>query len=91
MPDFNINDTNEYKKTDPTIENLVADDDLLMEKILDNINNSSLGQVLKNIAALPEVRKKKVLDVRRQITEGTYDLNERLNVAVDKVLEELTM
>jgi len=36
------------------------------------------------------VRKEKVLNLRRQITEGEYDLNERLDVAVDKVLEQLT-
>ena len=47
-------------------------------------------QVLKKIASLPEVRKEKVLDLRKQITEGEYDLNERLDVAVDKVIEQLT-
>jgi negative regulator of flagellin synthesis FlgM len=46
--------------------------------------------VLKRIASLPEIRKEKVLDVRRQLTEGKYDLNERLEIALDKVLENLT-
>jgi hypothetical protein len=46
--------------------------------------------VLRKIASLPEVRKEKVLDVRRQLTEGKYDLDERLDVALDKVLEHLT-
>ena len=76
--------------TEPANENLSQEEDLLMEQILENINSTPIGQVLKKIAALPEVRKEKVLDVRRQLTEGKYDLNERLNVALDKVLEELT-
>ena len=61
-----------------------------MEQILENINTTPIGQVLKKIALLPEVRRKKVLNVRQQLTEGKYDLNNRLDVALDKVLEDLT-
>ena len=71
-------------------DNPAADEDLLMEQILENINTTPIGQVLKKIASLPEVRKEKILDVRRQLTEGKYNLNERLDVALDKVLEDLT-
>jgi len=62
----------------------------VMEQILDNINTTPIGQVLRKIASLPEIRREKVLDVRRQLTEGKYDLNQRLDVALDKVLEYLT-
>ena len=76
---------------DPVNRNLADDDkDLLMEQILENINTTPIGQVLKKIATQPEVRKEKVLDVRRQLTEGKYDLNRRLDIALDKVLEDLT-
>ena len=68
----------------------VLDEDLLMEQILENINTTPIGQVLKKIASLPEIRSEKVLDVRRQLTEGQYDLNGRLDVVLDKVLEDLT-
>ncbi len=71
-------------------ESLAPDEDLIMEQILDNLNTTPIGKVLKRIASLPEVRKKKVLDVRRQLTEGKYDLSSRLDVALDKVLEDLT-
>ncbi|GAJ14413.1 unnamed protein product, partial [marine sediment metagenome] len=54
------------------------------------LQTTPIGQVLKKIASLPEVRRAKVLDVRRQLTEGKYDLNERLDVALEKVLEDLT-
>jgi hypothetical protein len=80
----------ENRKVDCQREHLARDEDLVMEQILDNINSTPIGQVLKKIASLPEVRKEKVLDVRRQITKGEYDLNERLDVAVDKFLEQLT-
>ena len=69
---------------------LTAKKDLLMEQILENLNKTPIGQVLQKIASLPEVRKDKVLDVRRQLTDGKYDVNERLDIALDKVLEDLT-
>lgn len=74
---------------DPLGTDLSQDKDLVMEQILENIHNTPLGQVLKRIATLPEVRREKVLQLRRQITEGRYDLGERLDVALDKVLEDL--
>lgn len=80
----------ENRNIDCAQECLAPDDDLVMEQILDNINTTPIGQVLKKIASLPEVRKEKVLDVRQQITKGEYDLSDRLDVAVDKVLEQLT-
>jgi hypothetical protein len=70
-------------------DKLSIDDDLIMEKILENMNTTPLGQVLKKIASLPEVRRQKVLDVRRQLTDGKYDVNSRLDAALDKVLEHL--
>jgi len=57
---------------------------------LENLNTTPIGQVLKKISSLPEVRKEKILDVRQQLTEGKYALNEHLDVALDRVLEELT-
>ncbi len=78
------------RQIDPVGEVLAPDEDVVMEQILDNINTTPIGQVLRKIASLPEVRKEKVLDVRRQLTEGQYDLDERLDVALDKVLEYLT-
>ncbi len=80
----------QYQGMDPVNENLAGNEDLIMEQILENINTTPIGLVLKKIASLPEVRKEKVLHVRQQLTEGEYDLNERLDVALDKVLEDLT-
>jgi len=74
---------------EPLFEEMAAEEDLIMEQILENINATPIGQVLKKIASLPEVRREKVLDVRRQLTAGKYDLNERLDVALEKVLDDL--
>ena len=92
MPDFDYNGhiNGQGRQINPANENMTPDDDLTMEQILDNINNTPIGQVLKKIAALPEIRKEKVLRVRQELTEGKYNLNERLDIALDKVLEDLT-
>jgi hypothetical protein len=87
-------DSNEFAKdSEPRVEplgtDLARDKDLIMEQILENINHTPLGQVLKKIASLPEVRQQKVLRLRRQITAGRYDLTERLDEVLDKVLEDL--
>ena len=88
--DSNSGFEGENRQVDYGEDRLAPSQDLVMEQILENINTTPIGQVLKKIASLPEVRKEKVLDLRRQITKGEYDLNERLDVAVDKVLEQLT-
>ncbi len=92
MPHFDLNGRfgGQNRQGDPINGNLAPDGDLIMEQILENLNTTPLGQVLKKIALLPEVRKQKVLDVRRRLTEGKYDLSSRLDVALDKVLEDLT-
>ena len=92
MHHFDINGRfgGQDRQDDSVKENLAPDEDLIMEQILENLNTTPLGKVLKRIALLPEVRKQKVLDVRQQLTEGKYDLSSRLDVALDKVLEDLT-
>jgi len=99
MTDFSRNDwfTDQQHNLKPAcgehfesvFDGLTADDDMLMEQILENMNGTPIGQVLKKIASLPEVRKQKVLRVRQQLTEGRYNLNERLDVALEKVLDDL--
>ena len=78
------------RQVDTADDNLAPDKDLIMEQILENLNTTPIGKVLKRIASLPNGRKEKVLDVRQQLTEGKYEFNEYLDVALDKVLEDLT-
>ena len=87
--DAHNNDTNNQWQAHAEGEYLELDDDLLAEEILENMTRTPIGQVLKRIASMPEVRKEKILKVRSQICKGNYELGERLDVALDKVLEEL--
>ncbi len=45
--------------------------------------------VVQNIRPLPQVRKKKILEVRRQLAEGTYDIDERLHAVLGRLLDDL--
>ncbi len=40
------------------------------------------------ICSLPQVRKKKILEVRQQLIEDRYDINGRLNLVLDHLLED---
>ena len=90
----NLNSKRHFAREDvhfnPERGSLAPDEDIIMEQIIENIHTTPIGQLLKKIASLPEVRQEKILDVRQQLTEGKYDLNERLDVAIDRVLEHLT-
>ena len=88
-PDFFSRLRDQNREPQPVNEDLTADEDWIMEKILENINTTPIGQVLKKIASLPEVRQEKVLHVRRQLTKGKYEVNKRLDAVVDRVLEDL--
>jgi anti-sigma28 factor (negative regulator of flagellin synthesis) len=35
------------------------------------------------------IREEKVIVIRQQLAEGKYDINKRLNVALDKIIENL--
>jgi anti-sigma28 factor (negative regulator of flagellin synthesis) len=65
--------------------------DQMAEDILSNMNNTPVGRLLKVIAALPEIRQDKVDQVKLELRNGTYDLDENLDVALDAILEELMM
>ena len=92
MPEFSS--TNRFEchdwSKDTDQSNFTIEQDMKIEKILENINTTPIGKVLKRIASLPEIRKGKVLNVREQLCSGKYELNERLDIALDKVLEDLT-
>jgi hypothetical protein len=84
----NIESNNSFEAFKSNID-LSNDQDFVMEQILDSVNSTPIGQVLKRIASMPEVRQEKVLDVRRQLSEGNYELTDRLASAMDKVLEDV--
>jgi len=66
------------------------DGDVVMEHILENLNTMPQEEVLKRITSFPPNRQGKVLDIRRQIGDGTYEVADRLDAVLDRVLEAIT-
>ena len=66
------------------------DGSVLMEEILGDLSTTPQEEVLKRITSLPNIRRRKVLDIRRQLMEGTYEVAGRLDRAIDRVLEAIT-
>jgi len=64
--------------------------DGLMGRILENMASTPREEALQRIASSPGIRRGKVLSVRRQITEGTYRIEDRLDATIDRVLEAIT-
>ena len=84
------NNSNDQKHTSQQIgEQLDASRDMLAEELLNNITATPIGRLLRQIAEMPEIRQEKVSIVRNKINRGEYDLNEHLDFALDRVLEEL--
>jgi hypothetical protein len=65
-------------------------DAVAMERLLENIKSRPWEQVVKGVATVPEIRRGKVLNIRRQIVQGLYNLEDRLERATDRVLEEIS-
>ena len=64
--------------------------DALAEQILGKMDATPQEEVLKRITSLPPNRRDKVLDIRRQIADGTYQVAARLDTVIDRVLEAIT-
>jgi negative regulator of flagellin synthesis FlgM len=56
----------------------------------DQVDISPLGRMLDGISQLPEIRHEKVEEIRRQIAAGTYDTPERLELALDRLMDEFS-
>jgi hypothetical protein len=54
-----------------------------------NSRRSITASAMHLLDMLPRSRREKVLLVRRQIAEGTYDLDKRMNAVLDRILQDL--
>ena len=59
------------------------------QELFGDINSTPLGQLLEMIGSLPEIRQEKVYNVRDRLDTECYDMDNTLDSAIDKVLEEL--
>ena len=71
-------------------EPLWAEPDFPTERIIRHIDTNPIGKLLQLIAALPDVRYDKIEHARQQLSLSEEALDARLDIALDRVLEELT-
>jgi len=48
-----------------------------------------MGQLLESLSNVSEMRFERIQQIRTQIANGTYDTEARLNVALDRLLDEI--
>jgi negative regulator of flagellin synthesis FlgM len=58
-------------------------------QIADEVNISDAARLVEQVQQMPEIREDRVEAVRRQIAEGTYETSDKLNVAVERLLDEI--
>ena len=56
----------------------------------DHVEISPLGRMLDGISQLPEIRHEKVEEVRAQIASGVYETPAKLELALDRLMDELS-
>ena len=54
-----------------------------------SVDNLELDHVIAAVQCAPDIRTERVLMIRRQLDEGRYLVAEKLNVVVDRILEDL--
>jgi negative regulator of flagellin synthesis FlgM len=56
---------------------------------VDELHLSDHGRLLEAARQLPEIRAQRVAEIRAALAEGTYDIESRLEAAVDRLLDEI--
>jgi negative regulator of flagellin synthesis FlgM len=57
--------------------------------IKDELNISDAARFIEQARGAPEVRQERVDSIRVQIANGTYETPEKLDIAVDRLLDEI--
>ena len=55
----------------------------------DEVVISSAARLLDAVRNLPEIRQDRVREIREAIAEGTYETDEKLQIALERLLEEI--
>jgi negative regulator of flagellin synthesis FlgM len=56
----------------------------------DQVEISSIGRMLEGIESLPDIRHERVAAIRQQIAQGVYETPEKLEIALDRLLDEMS-
>jgi len=57
--------------------------------ISDELAISDVGQFVGQVSDLPEIRADRVAALRAAIADGAYETDDKLNLALDRLLEEI--
>ena len=66
-----------------------SSDALAPDQMGDTLELSDAGQIAAQIAELPDVRQDRIAEIRQAIAQGGYESQEKISVAVDKLLDEI--
>lgn len=77
------------KVTAQPIEKQVAADAPKQLPLTDRVELSGMSAMLKSLKAGKDFRADKVANIKAQIEAGTYESDEKLNVAADRLLDDL--
>jgi len=58
-------------------------------QIADEVDISEAARLVEQVQQLPDIREDRVEAVRRQIAAGTYETTDKLNAAVERLLDEI--
>jgi len=57
--------------------------------IQDELQLSSEAQLIEKVRQLPDIRQELVARIRAEIAAGTYETDEKLDIAVGRLLDEI--
>lgn len=60
-----------------------------LDPLADRVEISEVAAFLSQLAELPESRARKIVDIRNSIQNGTYQIDEKLDQALDQILNAL--
>jgi len=57
--------------------------------VQDELDISDAGRLIDRVRELPEVRQDRINQIRAQIAKGTYETDEKLEIALERFLDEI--
>ncbi len=57
--------------------------------IQDELQISNAGMLMEQIGNIPSIRQDRVAEIRQQIANGLYETPEKLDVALERLLDEI--
>ncbi|MCG8407017.1 MAG: flagellar biosynthesis anti-sigma factor FlgM [Phycisphaerales bacterium] len=61
-----------------------------VSNLADRVEISELASFLSRLAELPEDRARKIVDIRNALQNGSYESDEKLEIATERLLDEFS-